>query len=380
MRSINRLCLLLLRGRDCAREVSVVKDDGSVWRGVESGRHAAQSRACFRRRNLDRRDVADTSEDCAAATRDPGVSSAQISHREERDARDGRLQLPRLAAVYRAQDAPLIASDERVVTPALRALLHRFTMLLAPHTDKTSSQSTLTLARDGNLPLALPELTPVRARKYIPLQSGRGTRRYEVVIRPVNAQHDAAVFEHVVDWLAQKRQQYLSKPASFAIPISAAAALDGGFAHRIAASLSRHSMDDGLVMLIVPAAAWRVQPEGLQPLLELCDQHRCRVILDDFELNEPALLLLRSKAIRMLKLSAELTAAAMHERFPRALLSACTHIARVLGIHCIAKRVDNATAGRWLGVAGVDYLDPFSSAETDAATTTDEALVLQLVS
>jgi EAL domain-containing protein (putative c-di-GMP-specific phosphodiesterase class I) len=270
--------------------------------------------------------------------------------------------------------------DERVVTPALQALLHRFSMLLAPPTDKTSSQSSLTLGRDGNLPLGLPELTPIRARKYIRLQSGSGTRRYEVVINPVSAQHDAAVFEHVVDWLAQKRQQYLTKPASFAVPISAAAALDGGFASRMAASLSRHEMDEGLVMLIVPAAAWSAQPEALQPLLDLCDQHRCRVVLDDFELNEAALMLLRSKAIRMLKLSSELTAEAMRERFPRALLSACTHIARVLGIHCIAKRVDSAAAGRWLAVAGVDYLDPFIPAEAGAATTTDEAVVLQLVS
>ncbi len=270
--------------------------------------------------------------------------------------------------------------DERVVTPALLASLHRFGALLAPHTDKTSSQSSLTLARDDNLPLSLPELTPVRARKYIRLQSGSGTRRYEVVINPVGAAHDAALFEHVVDWLAQKRQQYVSKPASFAVPISASAALDAGFASRMAASLSRNPLDDGMVMLIVPAAAWSVEPEALHPLLELCDQHRCRVVLDDFELNESALFLLRNKTIRMLKLSAELTSEAMHERFPRALLSACTHIARVLGIHCIAKRVDNAAAGRWLAVAGLDYLDPFSPAETGAATTTDEALVLKLVS
>ena len=266
--------------------------------------------------------------------------------------------------------------DTRVVTPALQALLQRFSMLLAPPTDRTSSQSSLTLARDGNLP----ELAPIRARKYLRLQSGSGTRRYEVVINPIDGPHDAAVFEHVVDWLAQNRQQHLSKPSSFAVPISAAAAVDAGFASRLAARLERHALDDGLVMLIVPAAAWSAQPEALQPLLELCDQHRCRVVLDDFELNEAALLLLRSKAIRMLKLSAELTSEAMRERFPRALLSACTHIARVLGIHCIAKRVDSAAAGRWLAVAGIDYLDPFSPAETGVATTTDEALVLRLVS
>ena len=101
--------------------------------------------------------------------------------------------------------------DERVVTPALHALLQRFSMLLAPHTDKTSSQSSLTLGRDGNLPFSVPELTPIRARKYLRLQSGSGTRRYEVVINPVSAPHDAAVFEHVVDWLAQNRQHYLEQ-------------------------------------------------------------------------------------------------------------------------------------------------------------------------
>ena len=270
--------------------------------------------------------------------------------------------------------------ESRIITPAVQALLHRFGMLLAPLAEKTTSQSTLMLVRDSNLPLGLPELTPIRARKYIRLQSGSGTRRYEVAINPVGAQHDAAVFERVVDWLAQNRQQYQTKPASFAVPISAAAALDGGFATRIAASLNRTAIDDGLVMLVVPSAAWAAQPESLLPLLELCDQHRCRVMLDDFELNEAALRLLKCKAIRMLKLSAELTTMAMLERYPRALLSACTHIARVLGIHCIAKRVDTAAAGRWLAVAGVDYLDPFNPAETGVATMSDEAVVLQLVS
>jgi hypothetical protein len=270
--------------------------------------------------------------------------------------------------------------DAAVVTPAVQPLLQRFSTLLGAHTDKTSSQSALTLAHDSNLPLGLPELTPIRARKYIRLQSGSGTRRYEVAFNPVGAQHDAILFGHVVEWLVQNRQQYLSKPASFAVPISAAAALDASFASRVAATMSRHAIDDGMILLIVPAAAWAAQPQALVPLLELCDQNRCRVMLDDFELNEAALLLLKSKAIRMLKLSAELTAEAMRDRYPRALLSACTHIARVLGIHCIAKRVNSASAGRWLAVAGVDYLDPFNPAETGVATTTDEALVLQLVS
>jgi EAL domain-containing protein (putative c-di-GMP-specific phosphodiesterase class I) len=106
----------------------------------------------------------------------------------------------------------------------------------------------------------------------------------------------------------------------------------------------------------------------------------CRVVLDDFELNDAALKLLRCKAIRMLKLKPELTAEAMQDRYPRALLSACTHIARVLGIHCVAKRVTSNSAARWLAAAGIDYIDPFNGAETGASTTTSEAATLSLVS
>ena len=60
----------------------------------------------------------------------------------------------------------------------------------------------------------------------------------------------------------------------------------------------------------------------------------------------------------------------MRERFPRALLSACTHIARVLGIH-IAKRVDTRPpAAGWCGRIATSTC---SAAEQGA--TTDEALV-----
>jgi hypothetical protein len=52
----------------------------------------------------------------------------------------------------------------------------------------------------------------------------------------------------------------------------------------------------------------------------------------------------------------------------------------VLGIHCIAQRVESVAASRWLAVAGVDYLDQFNPDRTSVATTNDEPEELQLVS
>jgi EAL domain-containing protein (putative c-di-GMP-specific phosphodiesterase class I) len=274
-----------------------------------------------------------------------------------------------------------VIDDTRVVTPAIRTLLQRFSVLLAPAGDKRASlpasapapapAAALAAEADGAGPLEFPDHAPIRARGYKRLQPGTGIRRYEISIAPVGAQHDATVFERVVDWLVHNRQRYAHKPSSFAVPISAAAALDRGFAARVEACLGRHELDEGLLMLVVPAAAWSAQSQRLRPLLEMCERRHCRVVLDDFQLNDVALQLLRSKAVRMLKLSTELTVAAMQERYPRALLSACAHIARVLGIHCVAKRVDSPTATRWLAAAGVDYIDPSHGAESDPGASSD---------
>ena len=273
-----------------------------------------------------------------------------------------------------------VIDDTHVVTAPIHALLQRFSTLLAPQSERTASQSALTLVREGSAAEGQPANAPIRARKYLRLQSGGGIRRYEVSITPVDARHDALTFERVAEWLSQNGERYQARPASFTVPISAAAALDRVFASQVAASLDRHPCGDGVMLLAVPAAAWAAQPEATLPLLELCEQQRCHVMLDDFQLSDAALQLLRCKAVRMLKLSAELTTAAMMERYPRALLSACTHIARVLGIHCIAQRVESVAASRWLAVAGIDYLDQFNPDRTSAATTTDEAEELQLVS
>lgn len=270
--------------------------------------------------------------------------------------------------------------DTRVVTPAVRALMQRFAMLVAPYNDKRTTATLPAPDADGTMPLELPDNTPIRARAYTRLQHGSGTRRFEVSVAPVGAQHDAAVFERLVDWLTLHRARYAGKPSSFALPISAASVFDRGFAQRLEHCLTRHHVDEGLVMLILPAPAWAAQPDNALPLLELCERLHCRVVLDDFVLNEAALRLLRCKAIRMLKLNPQLTAEAMQDRYPRALLSACTHIARVLGIHCVAKRVTSNNAARWLAAAGVDYIDPLSAAETGVSTTTSEAATLSLVS
>ncbi len=268
--------------------------------------------------------------------------------------------------------------EQKVVTTAVRTLMQRFSMLLAPPMERRA-------AAPAGVPevtatVALPEDAPIHARTYTRLQQGGGTRRYEISIAPASAQHDAAVVERVAAWLAQNRQRYVAKPASFTIALSAQAATDPHFAQRAANALRHAELEEGMVLFSVPAAAWAHDPMGLGSLLECCEVSGAHLLLDDFELKEAGLELLRHKAVRMLKIRAALTSAAMDDRYSRALLSSCLQIARVLGIHCVAKQVTDPAASRWLAGAGLDYVDSLSASPSGAATATGEAQELQKVS
>ena len=270
-----------------------------------------------------------------------------------------------------------VINEQRLVTPVLRVLLQRLSMLLAPAVDKHKPAAAEPEPAEVN---ALPEGAPIHARCYTRLQQGGGTRRYEISVTPANSSHDASVVERVVEWLTQHRQRYVAKPSTFAVAISVSAACDAAFPTRLEQSLARYECNEGMLMLVVPAPAWQKQPQRVSALLEVCERLRIHVILDDFLLNEVGLEHLRSKAVRMIKISPELTAAAMDNRYARALLSACVQIARVLGIHCVAKRVTTPAASQWLASAGVDYIDPLKASETDVATVKASASFLRQVS
>jgi EAL domain len=200
------------------------------------------------------------------------------------------------------------------------------------------------------------ESLPIRARKFVRLQ-GRGTnRRYEITILSPGEGQDVRILKAVSAWLNHHLDQYTDEHASFAVPVSAAAALDGRFVAALGGVLTHRPLPEGMLGLLLPSAAWR--HPGTAPLLAQCERLRCPVTLDDFSLRHDGFQILRSKAIRMVKLDAQLTGPAMNDRFARAALAAITQSARVLGFHCIAKGDISSSGARWLAAAGVDYADP----------------------
>jgi EAL domain-containing protein (putative c-di-GMP-specific phosphodiesterase class I) len=103
----------------------------------------------------------------------------------------------------------------------------------------------------------------------------------------------------------------------------------------------------------------REHPDAALRFLQFCEKSGCHAVIDDFTFHSDVLPMLRQRSVRMLKIDASLTVAALKDKVAQAQVAAITHGARVLGMHCVAKRIESPTARQWLAAIGVDYAQGF---------------------
>ena len=82
--------------------------------------------------------------------------------------------------------------------------------------------------------------------------------------------------------------------------------------------------------------------------VQACEKLGCHVVLDDFRMHHNTLRWLGSSAVKFLKLDPRITSVAMKERVPQALVVAICQASKVLGLSCVAKRVDTPAVRDWL--------------------------------
>jgi EAL domain-containing protein (putative c-di-GMP-specific phosphodiesterase class I) len=220
----------------------------------------------------------------------------------------------------------------------------------------------------------------IHARRYARLRAGGAARRYEVKLAP-NASFaaDITLATRVIEHLQRSGDRYTQTPSSFAIPLSVQSVTQRGWLAKLQPILARANLQDNLVGFCLSPAAWDQQPDAAQRFIGECEQHHCFVALDDFSLLSSGLSLLRSSAVKCLKLDGALIASVVHDRFAHATMAAIVQAARVLGLYCVAKRVSSASEVKWLAAAGIEFADGVSRGLAVAATTKrDEAMTLQL--
>jgi EAL domain-containing protein (putative c-di-GMP-specific phosphodiesterase class I) len=259
-----------------------------------------------------------------------------------------------------APPPPATPGDERVLQilePAAAAVAPAGADALAWTAPDTSGAAEITFACDPSPAVRAPEAAqPLRLRELIRLRAGGRTRRYQVVPVAEQQRGDAlATLNHLLSWLHHNPQVLQGDPLSFTIGVSAQALGDPGLPAALARVLEAADLESGMIGFELREAACLSHRALVDKFLTQCERSRCFAVIDDFTFHTGVLELLRSSALRMVKVESRLVTLAMRDKLAQARVVAIAQAAKVMGTHCAAKYVDSQTGRRWLAAVGFDF-------------------------
>jgi EAL domain-containing protein (putative c-di-GMP-specific phosphodiesterase class I) len=192
------------------------------------------------------------------------------------------------------------------------------------------------------------------------LRAGGQTRRFQVSARVAGnmrdpAAQDSLVLQRLMSWLAAHRAAWNSQPTGFTLNLSIATLEDERFAQKLGAALNSHGIAGDTFGFEIAEALCTQRRAQVERFITQCEKVGAWVVIDDFSFDSQVLALLRSKAVRLVKIDTKLTSSALKDKLCQAMVVATVQAAKVLGIHCAAKKVDSQAALQWLTAIGCDF-------------------------
>jgi EAL domain-containing protein (putative c-di-GMP-specific phosphodiesterase class I) len=224
----------------------------------------------------------------------------------------------------------------------------------APAPTEQQPVATNTATADAHLMLELVQFGKLRP--------GGQSRRFQVQARatprdahPAAAATDTLILQRLVSWLAEHRSGWSSQPTSFTVNLSISTLEDERFVQRMAATLNSNGLSPDVLGFEITEALCTQRRALVERFITQCEKLGSWVVVDDFSFDSQVLPLLRSRAVRLVKLDHKLTASALKDKLSQALVVATVQAVKVLGIHCAAKQVESQAALQWLTAIGCDF-------------------------
>ena len=225
------------------------------------------------------------------------------------------------------------------------------------------------------------QIFELHVQQLVKLKGTGGTRRFEVLVRDANADNefgsapdrvlqdvhdpsansdlDRIVVEQLAAWLGENRGAWEGDPASFSVNVGMGTIADPKFASFVAQVLKNQKVPAKTLGFEISEKSCIDQVRDVDMFVQACEKIGCHVVLDDFTMHHNSVRWLGSPALKFLKLDSKITAVAMKERVPQALVVAIAQASKVLGLSCVAKRVDTPAVREWLSAVGLDYAQGF---------------------
>jgi EAL domain-containing protein (putative c-di-GMP-specific phosphodiesterase class I) len=217
----------------------------------------------------------------------------------------------------------------------------------------------------------------LHVQRLIPLSKGSQLKRYEVLLRsgseaaPNAAPHamlkaavenglgsmiDRRVLSELISWLIRHPESCQADENMFSVNLTSTALHDEHFIKFVELCLAKSSLPKATIAFEIDASTALSLADKV--LEVACALHRlgCPLILDDFALRTECFELLRLPGVRYIKLASEMTAKMRTDKLSQAAITGVVQMARVLGMHSVAKRTDTAAEQEWLTALGVDFV------------------------
>ena len=227
----------------------------------------------------------------------------------------------------------------------------------------TSTSRVLVMPEGANLILEVQPFSKLRA--------GGRTRRYEVMPRSSQPNRippgfDKIALQQLLTWMGANRAAWSLEPTSFTLNLSISTLEDERFPQFVASNLKTHGIAPDNIGFEIAEPLCLQRRAQVERFITLCDKLGCFVIIDDFSLDSSIVSLLRSKALRMVKIDPKLTSVALKDKLAQAMVVAIAQAVKVLGIHCAAKRVESQAQLQWLTAIGCDFAQGSALAQVQA--------------
>jgi EAL domain-containing protein (putative c-di-GMP-specific phosphodiesterase class I) len=217
----------------------------------------------------------------------------------------------------------------------------------------------------------------LHVQRLVPLAKGSQLKRYEVLLRSkseeapnvapqamlkaavengLGSMIDRRVVTELVGWLVHHPDVWRNTAVMFSVNLTTTALHDEHFIKFLALCLAKSSLPKAMIAFEVDVlTAVRMSARVAEVAAAL---HRlgCPMVLDDFALKTECFDLLRLPGVRYIKLAPEITTKMRTDKLSQASITAVVQMARVLGMHTVAKRTETSAEQEWLTALGVDFV------------------------
>jgi EAL domain-containing protein (putative c-di-GMP-specific phosphodiesterase class I) len=217
----------------------------------------------------------------------------------------------------------------------------------------------------------------LHVQRLVPLTKGSQLKRYEVLLRSksdmapnaapqamlkaavengLGSMIDRRVVTELISYLVRHPEIWKSNAVMFSVNLTTTALHDEHFIKFVGLCLAKSSLPQGMIAFEVDTATAVKLAGKMAEVGAALHRLGCPLVLDDFALKTECFALLRLPGVHYVKLAPEITAKMRTDKLSQAAITAVVQMARVLGMHTVAKRTETAAEHEWLTALGVDFV------------------------